>query len=130
MIKPLNDVPANQESGEPIADQTGRADSPSAAAPVSGTTAAPPEKPASTREGESEFPFSVTVGEVYDGPLDLLLDLVRKQNIDIYDIPIAKITAQFLAYVEHLKASDVDTAGEFIYMSALLILPLWDGGDA
>jgi len=70
---------------------------------------------------ESASPFSVTVDQVYDGPYDLLLDLVRKQNIDIYDIPIAKITAQFLAYVEHLKASDVDTAGEFIYMSALLI---------
>ncbi|HUB18951.1 MAG TPA: segregation/condensation protein A, partial [Acidobacteriaceae bacterium] len=67
------------------------------------------------------FPFSVIVGQVYEGPYDLLLDLVRKQNIDIYDIPMAKITAQFLAYVEHLKASDVDTAGEFIYMSALLI---------
>ncbi|MGC2620193.1 MAG: segregation/condensation protein A [Acidobacteriaceae bacterium] len=70
------------------------------------------------REGS---PFSVTVGQVYDGPYDLLLDLVRKQNIDIYDIPIAKITAQFLAYVEHIKASDVDAAGDFIYMSALLI---------
>ncbi|HEY6447546.1 MAG TPA: segregation/condensation protein A [Acidobacteriaceae bacterium] len=70
---------------------------------------------------DSVFPFSVTVGQVYEGPYDLLLDLVRKQNIDIYDIPIAKITAQFLAYVEHLKAYDVDTAGEFIYMSALLI---------
>jgi len=70
---------------------------------------------------DSAFPFSVTVGQVYDGPYDLLLDLVRKQNIDIYDIPIARITAQFLAYVEHLKASDVDSAGEFIYMSALLI---------
>jgi segregation and condensation protein A len=65
--------------------------------------------------------FSVTVVQVYDGPYDLLLDLVRKQNIDIYDIPIARITAPFLAYVEHLKASDVDSAGEFIYMSALLI---------
>ena len=73
------------------------------------------------KEEESISPFSVTVGKVYDGPYDLLLDLVRRQNIDIYDIPIAKITAQFLAYVEHLKASDVDTAGEFIYMSALLI---------
>src|SRR6202034_4342831 len=73
------------------------------------------------KEEESAFPFSVIVGQVYEGPYDLLLDLVRKQNIDIYDIPIAKITAQFLAYVEHLKASDVDTAGEFIYMSALLI---------
>ncbi|MFZ0689788.1 MAG: segregation/condensation protein A [Acidobacteriaceae bacterium] len=73
------------------------------------------------KEEESVSPFSVTVGQVYEGPYDLLLDLVRRQNIDIYDIPIAKITAQFLAYVEHLKASDVDTAGEFIYMSALLI---------
>jgi segregation and condensation protein A len=73
------------------------------------------------KEEESAFPFSVIVGQVYEGPYDLLLDLVRRQNIDIYDIPIAKITAQFLAYVEHLKVSDVDTAGEFIYMSALLI---------
>lgn len=73
------------------------------------------------KEEESAFPFSVIVGQVYEGPYDLLLDLVRRQNIDIYDIPMAKITAQFLAYVEHLKVSDVDTAGEFIYMSALLI---------
>jgi len=45
------------------------------------------------------------VGQVYDGPLDLLLDLIRKQDIDIYDIPIARITAQFLAYVNQLKAA-------------------------
>lgn len=83
--------------------------------------ASAPAKPAAKPDEDSAFPFSVTVGQVYDGPLDLLLDLVRKQNIDIYDIPIAKITAQFLTYVEHLKAADVDTAGEFIYMSALLI---------
>ena len=73
------------------------------------------------REEENIFPFSVTVSKVYDGPLDLLLDLIRKQDIDIYDIPIAKITAQFLSYVERLKETDVDTAGEFIYMAALLI---------
>jgi segregation and condensation protein A len=58
---------------------------------------------------------------VYDGPLDLLLDLIRKQDIDIYDIPIARITAQFLAYVNQLKSSDVDVAGEFIYTASLLI---------
>lgn len=88
-----------------------------------GSNATPYQKTeADLRKQEaSAFPFSVTVGQVYEGPYDLLLDLVRKQNIDIYDIPIARITAQFLAYVEHLKASDVDTAGEFIYMSALLI---------
>jgi len=88
----------------------------------------PPEKPAAKaaprakKEEETEFsPFSVMVGQVYDGPLDLLLDLIRKQDIDIYDIPIARITAQFLAYVNQLKASDVDVAGEFIYMASLLI---------
>jgi segregation and condensation protein A len=75
-----------------------------------------------TRDKEGETaPFSVIVSEVYDGPLDLLLDLIRKQDIDIYDIPIAQITAQFLAYVNQLKASDVDVAGEFIYTASLLI---------
>jgi segregation and condensation protein A len=58
---------------------------------------------------------------VYDGPLDLLLDLIRKQNIDIYDIPIALLTAQFLDYCHQLKQTDVDAAGEFIYMASLLI---------
>jgi len=53
------------------------------------------------------------VTDVYDGPLDLLLDLIRKQNIDIYDIPIAKITAQYLAYTERIKTFDVDVAAEF-----------------
>ncbi len=72
-------------------------------------------------EEAEESPFSVFVGQVYDGPLDLLLDLIRKQDIDIYDIPIARITAQFLAYVNQLKASDVDVAGEFIYTASLLI---------
>src|SRR6202789_1714423 len=70
---------------------------------------------------ESASPFSVVVGQVYDGPLDLLLDLIRKQDIDIYDIPIAKITAQFLAYVEGLKQTEVDAAADFIYMASLLI---------
>jgi segregation and condensation protein A len=68
-----------------------------------------------------ESPFSVIVSQVYEGPLDLLLDLIRKQDIDIYDIPIAKITAQFLAYVDRLRESDMDVAGEFIYTAALLI---------
>ena len=72
-------------------------------------------------EAADAFPFSVTVGLVYDGPMDLLLDLIRKQDIDVYDIPIAKITKQFLGYVEQLKATDVDVAGEFIYMASLLI---------
>ena len=84
--------------------------------------AKPAPKPKKAEEQQAEeSPFSVTVGAVYDGPLDLLLDLIRKQDIDIYDIPIAKITAQFLAYVNQLKSSDVDVAGEFIYTASLLI---------
>src|SRR5579883_1266309 len=70
---------------------------------------------------DSAFPFSVTVGKVYDGPLDLLLDLIRKQDIDIYDIPIARITAQYLSYVERMRELDVNVAAEFIYMAAVLI---------
>ena len=73
------------------------------------------------QEEASLSPFSVTVGQVYDGPLDLLLDLIRKQNIDIYDIPIALITAQFLDYCHQLQQTDVDAAGEFIYTASLLI---------
>ena len=83
---------------------------------VNGPTLSVAEKPK-----ESDFPFAVTVGSVYEGPLDLLLDLIRKQDIDIYNIPIAKITAQYLAYVEKLKELDVNVAAEFIYMAAVLI---------
>ena len=74
-----------------------------------------------SRNEESDFPFSVTVGDVYEGPLDLLLHLIRKQDIDIYDIPIGRITAQYLAYVEKLRELDVNVAAEFIYMAAVLI---------
>src|SRR5215469_14305030 len=73
------------------------------------------------RVEENDFPFAVSVGDIYEGPLDLLLDLIRKQDIDIYDIPIAKITAQYLAYVERLRELDVNVAAEFIYMAAVLI---------
>ena len=79
----------------------------------------PPQPAAASKQ--SDYPFAVSVGEVYDGPLDLLLDLIRKQDIDIYDIPIARITAQYLAYVEKMRELDVNLAAEFIYMTAVLI---------
>ncbi len=78
-------------------------------------------KPVGMKKEENDFPFGVAVGAVYEGPMDLLLDLVRKQDIDIYDIPIARITAQYLAYVEKLRELDVNVAAEFIYMAAVLI---------
>ncbi len=78
------------------------------------------DKAGAKREA-NDFPFSVAVAEVYEGPLDLLLDLVRKQDIDIYDIPIARITAQYLTYVERMRELDVNIAADFIYMAAVLI---------
>jgi segregation and condensation protein A len=59
--------------------------------------------------------------EQYDGPLDLLLDLIRKQQIDIKDIPIATITAQYLEYMEKAREMDIDLGAEFVYMAATLI---------
>ena len=81
----------------------------------------PPEAPPKPPQKQSDFPFAVTVAEVYDGPLDLLLDLIRKQDIDIYDIPIARITAQYLSYVERMRQLDVNVAADFIYMASVLI---------
>src|SRR6202140_2404647 len=81
----------------------------------------PPRREEKSTNEESDFPFAVTVGDVYEGPLDLLLHLIRKQDIDIYDIPIGRITAQYLAYVEKLRELDVNVAAEFIYMAAVLI---------
>src|ERR1700734_1290681 len=85
------------------------------------------ESPSSSKDNqkdkkeESDSPFAVSVTDVYEGPLDLLLDLIRKQDIDIYDIPIARITEQYLAYVEKIRELDVNVAADFIYMAAVLI---------
>jgi len=134
---PVND-PAPTPTPEPDAPEPPQGDPPShepgvnaAPALVLTSKPVPNEKKASavpsdaTRKKQEDqpeqSPFSVRVGQVYDGPLDLLLDLIRKQDIDIYDIPISKITAQFLAYVDQLKATDVDVAGDFIYTASLLI---------
>ncbi len=57
----------------------------------------------------------------YEGPLDLLLDLIRKQQINIYDIPIAKITQQYLDYIRLMEDLNIDVAGEFVFMAATLI---------
>ena len=58
---------------------------------------------------------------LYEGPLDLLLDLIRRQKLDIYDIPIAKITEQYLEYLHLMEEMNVDVASEFLLMAAQLI---------
>jgi len=59
--------------------------------------------------------------DIYHGPLDLLLYLIRREEVDIYDIPIARVTAQYVQYVEMLKALDPNLAGEFLVMAATLM---------
>src|SRR5689334_17749960 len=58
---------------------------------------------------------------LYEGPLDLLLDLIRRQKLNIYDIPIAKITEQYLEYLHLMEEMDVGLASEFLLIAAQLI---------
>jgi segregation and condensation protein A len=97
--------------------------------PVEPTPGEPPgeaaeaAEPAPTRKRlthAGEPPPPIKLG-MYEGPLDLLLDLIRKQQIDIYDIPIARITQQYLDYLHMLEELNIDVAGEFIFMAATLI---------
>jgi len=97
------------------------------ASPATAIVEAPPQTAEASptlrgvRHDDNDFPFSVEVSDIYEGPLDLLLDLIRKQDIDIYDIPIGRITAQYLTYVEKIRTLDVNVAAEFIYMASVLI---------
>ena len=70
--------------------------------------------------GEPEESYEIKL-EKFEGPLDLLLYLIKKDEIDIYDIPIARITRQYLEYVEMMQQLNLDIAGEFILMAATLI---------
>src|SRR5216683_7429409 len=65
-------------------------------------------------------PYKINI-PIYEGPLDLLLDLIRKQELNIHDIPIAKITSQYLDYLHKLEELDVDVSADFVYMAATLI---------
>src|SRR5580698_6375610 len=68
----------------------------------------------------SPSPYRINL-PVYEGPLDLLLDLIRKQEMDIHNIPIAKVTEQYLDYLHQLEKLDIDVSADFIYMAATLI---------
>ena len=58
--------------------------------------------------------------EAFEGPLDLLLYLIRRQNLDILDIPIAEITRQYMEYIELMQELDLELAGEYLLMAAML----------
>lgn len=59
--------------------------------------------------------------EVFEGPLDLLLHLIEKNKVDIYDIPIVEITAQYLEYIQNMETEDMNVMSEFLVMAATLI---------
>lgn len=74
--------------------------------------------------------------DAFEGPLDLLLYLIRKQNIDILDIPVADITRQYMEYVEMMRAAQLELAAEYLVMAAMLaeiksrmLLPRQQAGD-
>jgi len=67
-----------------------------------------------------ETPYEVKLDQIFEGPMDLLIHLIKKNEVDIYDIPIALITDQFLTYIELLKSLNIDFAGDFIVMAATL----------
>jgi segregation and condensation protein A len=104
--------------------------------------AAPPSPPASeSAPAQGEMPFAVVEGqpiiemprdlyippqalevflEAFEGPLDMLLYLIRRQNLDILDIPIAEITRQYMRYIELMQVLQLELAGEYLLMAATL----------
>ena len=83
-----------------------------------------------------EKPYQVRLEEIFEGPMDLLIHLIRKNDLDIYDIPIALITDQYLQYLELMQAMNIDYAGDFLLMASSLtqiksrmLLPTHDGEE-
>ncbi|MFO7839491.1 MAG: segregation/condensation protein A [Desulfosalsimonadaceae bacterium] len=68
----------------------------------------------------TDSPYQIQLSDIFEGPMDLLVHLIKKNEVDIYDIPIAFITDQFLAYLEWIKSLDIDIAGDFLVMAATL----------
>lgn len=69
----------------------------------------------------ADAPYRIKVENIFEGPMDLLIHLIKKNEVDIYDIPIALITHQYLEYVEWIKHTDIDNVGDFIMMAATLV---------
>jgi segregation and condensation protein A len=82
----------------------------------------------------SEDVYQIVLTDIFEGPMDLLVHLIKKNEVDVYDIPIALITEQFLEYLEWMKSMNIDFAGDFIVMASTLtqiksrmLLPIHDG---
>jgi segregation and condensation protein A len=64
--------------------------------------------------------YKVKLDNVFEGPMDLLIHLIKKAEVDIYDIPVALITEQYLAYLEWIKLLNIDNVGDFLVMASTL----------
>ncbi len=80
--------------------------------------------------------YQVQLEDVFEGPMDLLVHLIKKNELDIYDIPVALITEQYLQYLEWMKVMNVELAGDFIVMASTLaqiksrmLLPVHEGDE-
>jgi segregation and condensation protein A len=83
-------------------------------------TQVPVERPDEQRAEQIPRELAVRL-DSFEGPLDLLLELIRKHEVDIFDIPIALITEEYLRYVDHMEALDLQVGGEWLEMAATLI---------
>ena len=80
--------------------------------------------------------YQIKLEDVFEGPMDLLVHLIKKNEVDIYDIPIALITRQYLEYLEWMQAMNIDFAGDFLVMASTLthiksrmLLPAYENED-
>lgn len=125
---------------DPIAEAT-TPDAEQSAPAALATADTTPDAPAAKHPSQSEMPFAMVHGQAYtqlpqdlyippdalevfleafEGPLDLLLYLIRRQNIDILDINVSEITKQYMAYVELMEAHQFELAAEYLVMAAML----------
>jgi len=68
----------------------------------------------------TETPYEIKLDQVFEGPMALLIHLIKKNEVDIYDIPIAMVTRQYLEYLEWIKLMNIDFAGDFLVMASTL----------
>lgn len=82
------------------------------------------DRPVATHQREPtpmiEDEYKVKLENVFEGPMDLLVHLIKKNEVDIYDIPIALITEKYLAYIEWMKLLNIDIVGDFLVMASTL----------
>jgi segregation and condensation protein A len=121
----VSDEPEKTDEGAEPAGESAPGGTPAGETPPGDATAAPgaPERVAVPEGMESVLPDDVPSIHLpqFDGPLDLVLYLIRRDKIDINDIPIAPITRQYMAYLDVMQELNLDVAGEFFVMAATLI---------